>query len=216
MTALQTALFEGVSPQDFDRLQPLIRQKHYQQGQIILHAGQANPPLGLVLSGQVHIEMSDPWGGRSILGSVGQGEIFAESYALCARPLQVDAVCAGDAHILLMDAARALQAAPRLCQNLLAICAAKNLALSRRIFCTSAPTVRARVITYLSTAGRQGDSLVLPFNRQQLADYLNVDRSALSRELGRMRDDGLLTFHKNRFRLLRSCDMLSSERKGDP
>ena len=57
--------------------------------------------------------------------------------------------------------------------------------------------------TYLSTAGRQGDELVLPFNRQQLADYLNVDRSALSRELGRMRDDGLLTFHKNRFRLLR-------------
>ena len=203
MNASQTPLFAGISPHDYALLQPMTHQKDYARGQIILHAGNLAPQVGLVLTGRVHIEMSDPWGGRGILGSVGPGEIFAESYALCAQPLQVDAVCAEDARILLLDADRALRAVPRLCQNLLSICARKNLALSRRIFCTSAPTVRARVITYLSTAGRQGDELVLPFNRQQLADYLNVDRSALSRELGRMRDDGLLTFHKNRFRLLR-------------
>lgn len=87
---------------------------------------------------------------------------------------------------------------------MLSISVKKNLTLSRRIFCTSPKTIRERLLTYLSSqAGRSGSSTFhIPFNRQQMADYLNVDRSALSKELGKMRDEGLLTFHKNRFTLL--------------
>ena len=77
----------------------------------------------------------------------------------------------------------------------------KNLGLSRRIFCTTPKTVRGRLLTYLSGQAVQAGSKTfdLPFNRQQLADYLNLDRSALSKELGRMRDEGLLEFEKNHF-----------------
>ena len=89
--------------------------------------------------------------------------------------------------------------------NLVYIFAQKNRALSARIFCTSAKTIRGRLVTYLSAQAVEAGSSAfsIPFDRQQLADYLNVDRSALSKELGRMRDEGLLEFHKNRFLLQR-------------
>ena len=87
---------------------------------------------------------------------------------------------------------------------MLSIWIRKNLTLSHRIFCTSPKTIRERLLTYLSSqAGKTGSSsFQIPFNRQQMADYLNLDRSALSKELGKMRDEGLITFHKNQFTLL--------------
>ncbi len=87
--------------------------------------------------------------------------------------------------------------------NLLELTAQKNITLSQRIFCTSAKTIRARLLTYLSAVSVQSGSTTfeIPFDRQQLAEYLNLDRSALSKELGRMRDDGLIDFHKNSFKL---------------
>ena len=87
---------------------------------------------------------------------------------------------------------------------MLSISIHKNLTLSNRIFCTSPKTIRERLLTYLSSqAERSGSSTFqIPFNRQQMADYLNLDRSALSKELGKMRDEGFLTFHKNQFTLL--------------
>ena len=80
----------------------------------------------------------------------------------------------------------------------------KNLILSQRIFCTAPKTIRSRLLIYLSAQARRvgSDSFAIPFDRQQLADYLNLDRSALSKELGKMRDEGILEFHKNQFRLL--------------
>ena len=89
----------------------------------------------------------------------------------------------------------------KLLGNLVYIFAQKNRALSARIFCTSAKTIRGRLLTYLSAQAVEAGSSAfsIPFDRQQLADYLNVDRSALSKALGRMRDEGLLEFHKNRF-----------------
>lgn len=87
----------------------------------------------------------------------------------------------------------------------MSIFAGKNRALSHRIFCTSPKTIRGRLVTYLSAqALEQGSSsFSIPFDRQQLADYLGVDRSALSKELGRMRDEGLLETRKNHFLLYR-------------
>ena len=86
----------------------------------------------------------------------------------------------------------------------------KNLTLSRRILCTAPKTVRGRLLTYLSGQAVQagGMEFDLPFNRQQLADYLNLDRSALSKELCRMRDEGLLTFRKNHFVLRQLPELL--------
>ena len=90
-----------------------------------------------------------------------------------------------------------------LIRNLLHISFRKNLILSGRAFHTAPHAVRARVMSYLNTmALRSGsNTFEIPFDRQQMADYLNVERTALSKELGRMRDDGLISFRKNRFTL---------------
>lgn len=79
----------------------------------------------------------------------------------------------------------------------------KSLSLSQRIFCTTPKTVRGRLLTYFSAQAVKAGGLEfdVPFNRQQMADYLNLDRSALSKELCKMRDEGLLEFEKNHFRL---------------
>ena len=140
---------------------------------------------------------------------MGEGQAFAETYAFCGEPLMVDVLAAADCEVLFLDTAALSRPhaehswQDRLLQNLLRVSMKKNLALSRRILCTAPKTVRGRLLTYLS-----GMEFDLPFNRQQLADYLNLDRSALSKELCRMRDEGLLTFRKNHFVLRQLPELL--------
>lgn len=123
----------------------------------------------------------------------------------------VDAVAAESSLVLFIQVARVLEVCPNSCahhhtlvRNLLALSAQKNLLLSRKIFYTAPKTIRARLLSYLSDqairCGRR--SFTIPFNRQQLADYLNVERSALSNELSKMQQDGLIETERNYFRLL--------------
>ena len=123
----------------------------------------------------------------------------------------VNVVAAESTKVLFLDMRKALQICSHACahhnkliRNLLSISAQKNLNLSRKIFHTSPKSIRGRLLSYLSyQAVRSGSqSFVIPFNRQQLADYLNVDRSALSNELSKMQRDGLLHVEKNHFDLL--------------
>ena len=119
----------------------------------------------------------------------------------------VDAVAAEDCEVLflhtgaLSDSRVPAGVRGTLLHNLLTVSMRKNLGLSQRIFCTTPKTVRGRLLTYFSAQAAKADSpeFEIPFNRQQMADYLNLDRSALSKELGRMRDEGLLEFEKNHF-----------------
>ena len=164
--------------------------------------------LGVVLRGTVHIENLDLWGSKSILSSISAGQAFAETYALCGDVMMVDAVAAEECEVLFVNISAFSGGAPgtvheKLLRNLLTVSMRKNLSLSQRIFCTTPKTVRGRLLTYFSAQAARSGSLQfeIPFNRQQLADYLNLDRSALSKELCKMRDEGLLTFEKNRFAL---------------
>ena len=225
----QTALFRGCSPRETaDMLQCLRAERRvYEKDRVICHAGDTVEALGLVLSGGVNIESVDVWGSRSILGHVGPGQVFAETYAcLPGEPLMVDAVAAQRTEVLFLNTARLLRTCPSACahhaaliRNLLAVTSQKNLALSRRIFHTSPKTIRGRLLSYLSAQALRENSrsfaipfdrrqkhsraFAVPSSRQQLADYLGVDRSALSAELGRMRAEGLIRFRKNEFELLR-------------
>lgn len=211
MKNIRSPLFQGVTPEELEAMQAAActRQKRFAKREIILHMGEPTRELGLVLSGSVHIEAVDLWGNKSLLSSIGVGQVFAETYALCREPLMVDAVAAEDCEVLFLNAAAlsgetaAHSWQAKLSHNLLVISMQKNLALSQRIFCTTPKTVRGRLLTYLSGQAVRAGSLrfEIPFNRQQLADYLNLDRSALSKELGRMRDEGILEFEKNRFSL---------------
>ena len=199
-------MFDGITETEWEAMQALhaFRRRRFARGEVILRTGERTRELGLVCAGSVHIESGDAWGGRSILSHVGAGEVFAETYALCGQPLMVDAVAAEDSEIVFAAPAVLLDAARwngNLKKKQLRITARKNLTLSERIFCTASKSVRGRLLTYLSAqAARQGCSeFDIPFDRQQLADYLNLDRSALSKELGRMRSEGMLDFRKNHF-----------------
>ena len=191
MRPVASPLFQGLSAEEWAALEQsgCLRTKSYPRHAVIFHAGAQVHALGVVLRGTVHIENLDLWGSKSILSSISAGQAFAETYALCGDVMMVDAVAAEECEKLL--------------RNLLTVSMRKNLSLSQRIFCTTPKTVRGRLLTYFSAQAARSGSLQfeIPFNRQQLADYLNLDRSALSKELCKMRDEGLLTFEKNRFAL---------------
>ena len=208
---MRTPLFRGMSAEGTAEVLTALgsQRKHYGKGAVILHAGDQASTIALVLSGSVFIENDDCWGNKSILDRVGAGQVFAEAYA-CApeEPLLVSVIAVENTEILFLRTAYLLQSPARgameqLLRNLLMISARKNLHLSRRMFHTAPKSIRERLQSYLSDqATRLGtQEFDIAFNRQQLADYLNVDRSALSNELSKMQKEGLLTVHKNHFSL---------------
>ena len=213
MELAKTALFRGCESEEVEAMLACLGavRRAFAKGAQILRTGETVSSLGLVLSGRVRIESGDIWGNTTVLDQVGPGEVFAETYACTpGEPLMVDVVAAERSEILFLAISRVLQTCSptcehhhRLIQNLLSLSAQKNLNLSRKIFHTSPKTIRGRLLSYLSEqAIRSGSQrFTVPFNRQQLADYLNVDRSALSNELSKMQRDGLLKVDKNRFEL---------------
>lgn len=207
MKNIASPLFRGLTPAEWDALAQSgqLRTKTFSRHEIIFHAGSRIHEVGVVLRGSVHIENLDLWGTKTILSSVPAGQVFAETYAFCGDAMLVDAVAAEDCEVRFVNAAAfsggSSAGQDKLLHNLLAVSMRKNLSLSQRIFCTTPKTVRGRLLTYFSaqTAACGRLEFDIPFNRQQLADYLNLDRSALSKELCRMRDEGLLQFEKNHF-----------------
>lgn len=187
-----------------------FRTVSYKKGEVIFAAGSMVTEIGLVLSGSVRIEHTDLWGDKGILNITPAGGVFAESYACIPdEPMLVDAVANEDSDILFINVPGLFSFGPlwesqnRLIQNLLMISAEKNLQLSRRSLHTSPKTIRGRLFSYFSQqVSAQGSSrITIPFDRQQLADYLNLDRSALSKELGKMKRDGLIAYYRNRFEI---------------
>ena len=207
MKNIASPLFRGLTPAEWDALAQSgqLRTKTFSRHEIIFHAGSRIHEVGVVLRGSVHIENLDLWGTKTILSSIPAGQVFAETYAFCGDAMLVDAVAAEDCEVRFVNAAAfsggSSAGQDKLLHNLLAVSMRKNLSLSQRIFCTTPKTVRGRLLTYFSaqTAACGWMEFDIPFNRQQLADYLNLDRSALSKELCRMRDEGLLQFEKNHF-----------------
>ena len=188
------------------------QEKPFEKGAHILSAGRAAEWMGLVLSGSVTVQSNDLWGNRTILTHVGRGGFFAASFAwLQEEILLVDVVANENCRVLFLQIA-ALRALPqerhpwafRLLANLLTIASQKNLTLTGRVFHTGPKSARARIMAYLNSVAlrEQSREFDIPFDRQQLADYLNLERSVISRELGRMRDEGLIQSRKNHFILL--------------
>ena len=199
-------LFRDIAPADLASLLDCLdaRERAYEKGAWLLRRGEWTDRLGLVLSGTVHILREDFWGSRSIVGLAGPGEIFAESYALAGEPLEVSVLAASDARVLFLRVETALTGCGQLTQNLTALLAEKNLTLTRKMRHMARRTTREKLLSYLSAQALRsgGPEFDIPMDRQQLADYLAVDRSAMSAALGKLRDEGVLEFRKNHFRLL--------------
>ena len=210
----QTEIFRGMTASEItEALQVLeAREKHCEKGETLLTSGSVTERMGVVLEGSVTIESNDAWGSRTIISHVGRGQVFAETYALLENePMLVDVTASEDCRILMLRSVRiqTLESnlkpwALKFFTNLLSISAHKNLILSGRNFHTAPKTIRGRVMAYLNSVSLHSCSqeFDIPFDRQQLADYLNLERSALSKELGKMQREGLISFRKNHFRIL--------------
>ncbi len=220
-----TPLFYGASPKETEEMITCLgaRQRHYKKGEAVHHIGDVISTVGLVVSGSVLIENDDVWGNRSILDKVERGQIFGETYAcIPGERMMVSVAAAEPSEILFFDVGKMWKVCPNACrhhhrliQNLLMISAQKNLNLSRRIFHTSSKSIRGRLFSYLSYQSVKYGSreFVLPFNRQQLADYLGVDRSAMSNELSKMQREGLIQLDKNHVRLPRDNSVSKNDEK---
>ena len=198
MKTQKTPLFQGIGETALAEMFTCggARCKTYAKGEVLLRAGCITREVGIVQAGGVNIENIDLWGNRSILSHVPAGQVFAET----AEETEVLFL---NMDVLIHTPHPDSEWQPVLVQNLLNISLHKNLALSERIFCTTPKTVRGRLLLYLSNqAAKAGSkSFRIPFDRQGLADHLNLDRSALSKELGKMRDEGILETTKNEFTL---------------
>lgn len=209
-----SGLFAGVEAKDIQImlgcLSPQV--KTYKKDSFILTAGETTDSLALVLEGSVHILQEDFWGNRNILSAIPPAGAFAESFAATGRPLSVSALAATDTTVMFLNLRRVLSTCTSACvhhrriiENLLAKLAEKNHQLSEKLGHMSKRSTREKLLSYLSAEAARRDSNMfeIPFNRQQLADYLSVERSALSAELGKLKKEGLLDFHRSSFKIIR-------------
>lgn len=208
-----TPLFQGIDEKEINALLTCLsaKERKFKKDEIIMCAGEAVSEIGLVESGSVNIVANFYWGDSHIFGHVGKGQIFAENYALDpGKELLCDVVASQPTEVLLLNVSRLTTTCGNNCafhqsiiHNLLRISAQKNLNLSSRMMHTASKSLRGRLLSYLSEqATRHGSNhFTIPFDRQQLADYLAVDRSAMSGELSKMQKDGLITYRKNEFTL---------------
>lgn len=210
----RTKLFSGVGEDDISSLLSCLgaRKKEYKKGEYILREGEHISDIFILVEGKIHIQKDDYWGNRSILSVISVGEMFGEGYAAPeSGALLNDVVAVEDSSVIFFDVKRILTTCSSACrfhnmivQNMFFAISDKNRKLVQKLGHMSGRTTRAKLISYLSEeAKRQGSSaFTVPFNRQQLADYLCVDRSAMSNELCKMRDEGMIRFEKSRFELL--------------
>lgn len=208
------SLFDGIENGEMEQLLLCLGGRHaiYDEGEYILLAGDRADQVGLVLSGSVLVFSDDFWGNRTILAHVERGGLFGEAFSFArVEALPVSVKAAEKTEVLFINCERIITVCPSACEfhtrlvrNMLKILAEKNMTLTQKIGHMGKRTTREKILSYLSEQAKKagGNSFSIPLNRQEMADYLAVDRSAMSKELGRLREEGQISFHKNRFRLL--------------
>ena len=208
------ALFEGIALEDLTAMFGCIggRTMAVKKGQTILREGDPATQVGMVLSGAVQMVREDYYGNRSIVAHIGPAELFGESYA-CAgvESMPVTVVADVDSECLMMDCRRITTTCSSACAfhtriifNLLRLVAEKNLVFDQKIQITSKRSTREKLMTYLLSQAKTAGSasFTIPYDRQELADYLEVERSGLSAEISKLRKEGILESEKRNFRLL--------------
>ena len=208
-------LFEKVGRNNYDKMLRCFgaRVITVNKNSAVFHEGQAATKVGIVLTGTVHTVQDDYFGNRSILSTAGPGQLFAEGFA-CAgvEALPVSVVATADSQVMLIDCSHIMTMCHHACafhnqmiRNLLHSVAKSNLQLNQKIEILSKRTTREKVMAYLlSEAKIQGrDDFSIPYDRQELADYLGVERSAMSAVIGKLRDDGIIRVDRRHFQLIR-------------
>ncbi len=210
----RTSLFAGVGDSEIEAMMSCLntRVRSFKKGEYVFRQGEHLSDIAVLAKGTLHIQNDDYWGNRSILGQISVGELFGEAYvAPESGVLHNDVVAIEDSTVIFFDVRRILTTCSSACrfhtmvvQNMFFAISEQNRKLVQKLSHMSKRSTREKLISYLSEEAKKqkSSSLIIPFNRQQLVDFLSVDRSAMSNELCKMRNDGLIEFEKNHFRLL--------------
>jgi len=211
---LQCPLFSGVSELAISNLLECLKAqwRPCTKGQFIFYEGDPVRRVGLVLSGSVQILRQEYDGSRSILANIAPGELFGEIFA-CAGlthfPVSVQVTQEGQ--VLFMDFQQLITTCGQACSfhqqvitNLLRILSGKNLILNQKIRCMSQTTTQEKLMTFLLEQAKQHGKpeFIIPFDRQALADYLGVERSAMSAEISKLKKQGRIDTKGSWFHLI--------------
>ena len=211
---VKSPLFDGIRPEDRTAMLGCIGYHvgTFQKGDIVAFEAENIRHIGILLSGTVDMVKEDLWGNKTILLRMHKDELFGETFACGEDAMSVVTfVVSEDAKILFLPFDRVMRSCTmacvfhhRLIENMVRIIANKNRDLIRKVEVVSKRTIREKLLAYLSIQAQTQESryFEIPFGRVELAEYLCVDRSALSREFAKMRDEGLIDYDKNCFRIL--------------
>ena len=209
-----TQLFAGIGENEISAMLNCLQAnlRTYQKGDYVFREGERLDKITVLVEGKLLIQKDDFWGNRSIVNVIRIGEMFGEAYiAPESGSILNDVIAEENSVVIFFDVHKILTTCPSACrfhsmiiENLFFAISEKNRKLVQKIGHISKRTTRAKLLSYLSEESKHHNSnhFTIPFNRQQLADFLSVDRSAMSNELGKMRDEGLILFDKNEFTLL--------------
>ncbi len=210
---VNTPLFDGILPMDLETMLGCIgyHTAAYEKGEIVSFEAENLRHIGIVLSGAVDMIKEDLWGNRTMLVRMRKNELFGETFVCGLNTTSVVTFAVSEnAQILFLPFDRVMNSCTNTCvfhhrliENMVRVIAAKNLELMRKVEVVSKKNLREKILAYLSLQAQLNDSryFEIPLGRIELADYLCADRSALTRELSRMRDEGLIDYDKNMFRV---------------
>ena len=210
----RTQMFSGVGENEIESMLSCLGARLYEfsKGEYVIRQGERLSDIIVLVDGNLHIQKDDYWGNRSILGQISVGEMFGEAYvAPDSGTVLNDVVAIEKSTVIFFDVKRILTTCPSACRfhnivvkNMFFAISEKNRKLVQKLGHMSKRSTREKLISYLSEEAKKQNSsyFTITFNRQQLADFLSVDRSAMSNELCKMRDEGLIEFEKNNFKLL--------------
>lgn len=210
----QISLFDGIDSKDLKSLIACLgaMSRSYEKGEAVLLAGSPIDRVGVVLSGSVQVVKEDIVGNRTIIANIEQNELFAEVFACSpASILPISVIALEDCTVMWIQFRKIITTCSSSCvfhtkliANMMRLMAEKNLKLNQKIDYLSKRSIRDKLIAYLLAQADQQKSLIfsIPFSRNELADFLCADRSALSRELSHMKEDGLIDYYKEQFKIL--------------
>ena len=211
---IRSSLFYGMAEEDIGAVLECLHGaiQTFDKGSYLLRGGEQTEVFGILLSGRALIVQEDYWGNRNIVANITPGQLFAESFACSPGARLGVSVAAEEAGaVLWLQASRIFAPCAKSCshhsqviRNLVRDLSEKNLRFSEKLTHMGQRSTRDKLLSYLSAEARRHNSsdFSIPFSRQQLSDYLSVDRSGLSVQLGQLQKEGLLRFHKNHFTLL--------------
>ncbi|HKM05973.1 MAG TPA: Crp/Fnr family transcriptional regulator [Sphaerochaeta sp.] len=210
----QSLLFQGVSLSDLPHLVRCLQPKEvtYPKDYTIIEEGDLLDELAVIVAGSVTVVRHDFWGNRTLVAKLGPGDIFAETVACTADKSVASVITEEKTVVLFLSVQKIISTCSSACvfhqaiiANMIKLLAHKNLVLMQKMNHITKRNTREKLLSFLSEQAKNGGSqqFTIPFDRQQLADYLCVDRSAMSSELGKMKSEGLIEYTKNSFILKR-------------